>query len=586
MKKVFLALFALVMLSGSVFSQTLTTTLPQIFSYPGEEVIIPVSVGNFNGVASVSLLLSYDNSVLQFVGMQNVNTNLTGSFITNVMPGGIGEELILSWFALVPVNIGTGTMLELKFNYTGGSSSLKWDTLTYGNCQYTNLMGDPIAASFADGLVTEVSANTTYVDQVLAIPATEILVPVTVASFNNVAEIHLSLSHDHSVISYQSTDYINPVFPASSISVTNGGNIVHINWQSTSPVNIGDDTLCVLRFMYNGGSSLLEWDTISTGACYYKDANGNLLPGTFVSGAVNPALVQLGIASASMCNGSSVTLPVSVGGANDIESFSLKLAYNNAVIDYTSFQNLNPVLSAGTFSITENNGVLSIEWTSSSPVNIGTSMVFELNFQTIVNNGGLSDLVWSNTECTFHNPDGLSFPLNLVAGSLMITPFINIGNDQEVCIYHPVTLFAGALFASYLWSTGDTTAEIVVDSTMGSGIYSVTVTDMMGCSGYDEMNLIFVPCTGINEVEEVKPLLSVYPNPVSGNSISCNLSNFSGDAVVSISDLTGRTVLQKLISNLNSKHHTEEINLDLNNGIYLLRVQTDSHIVTERLIVE
>jgi hypothetical protein len=338
--------------------------------------------------------------------------------------------------------------------------------------------------------------------------------------------------------------------------------------------------------MYNGGSSLLEWDTISAGACYYKDVNGNLLPGTFVSGAVNPALVQLGIASASMCNGSSITLPVSVGGANDIESFSLKLAYNDAVIEYTSFQNLNPALASGTFSITDNGGVLNIDWTSSSPVNIGTSMVFELNFQTIVNNGGLSDLVWSNTACTFHNPDGLSFPLNLVAGSLMITPFINVGNDQEVCIYHPVTLFAGALFASYLWSTGDTTAEITVDSTMGSGIYSVTVTDMMGCSGYDEMNLIFVPCTGINEVDMLKPVMSLYPNPVSGNTFTCNLNNIKGDVLVTISDLTGRVILQKQISQLSDKPHSEEFTLDVNNGIYLLRVQTESDILTERLIVE
>lgn len=586
MKTFIFTLLSFFMFAGSVFAQTTTTSLPQVYANPGEEVVVPVSVTSFNSVASVSLALTYDPSVLQFVGLQNINASLSGNFITNVMPGGLGEELILSWFALTPANIGNGTLMEVKFSYYGGSSSLKWDTLTYGNCQYTNLMGDPIITLFTDGVVNQVNPNTTWVQSVTAIPSSDILVPVTVASFQNVSEIHLSLSHDHSVISYQSTDYVNPAFPVSTVSVTNGGNIVHINWSSSNPVSLGDDTLCILRFHYNGGTSLLEWDTVTSGACYYKDVNGNVLPGTFVSAAVHPALVQLGIASASMCNGSAVTLPVSVGDANGIKSFSIKLQYNDAVVQFADCQNIHPLLSGGTFSATANNGLISISWSSPTAVDLGTCAVFEVNFQTIVQNGGLSDLVWAASECSFQNAAGLSFPLNLVAGSLMITPFINVGNDQEICNYHTTTLFAGALFASYVWSTGDTTAELVVDSTMGSGVYSVTVTDVMGCTGVDEVLLNFVPCIGVEEFNAQSANLSVYPNPVSSNLVYCELNGFTGEVELAVIDLTGRIVATKSVQVKSTDALTETLNITGLQGIYVVRVQDRNKVMTQRMVCE
>ena len=52
--------------------------------------------------------------------------------------------------------------------------------------------------------------------------------------------------------------------------------------------------------------------------------------------------------------------------------------------------------------------------------------------------------------------------------------FLNIGNDTAFCGIFPHTLNAGPLFNSYLWSTGDTTQSIQVDT---AGLYSVSVTN-------------------------------------------------------------------------------------------------------------
>jgi len=114
------------------------------------------------------------------------------------------------------------------------------------------------------------------------------------------------------------------------------------------------------------------------------------------------------------------------------------------------------------------------------------------------------------------------------------------------------------------------------------------------CAFYGPAGIVpltsFIPgsinqASGINEYKQ-HSYIQIFPNPVSGNTFTCTLNNIKGDALVTISDLTGRIILQKQINNLNDKPHSEEITLDVNNGIYLLRVQTDSHIVTERLVVE
>ncbi|MDM8161589.1 hypothetical protein QUH73_17370, partial [Labilibaculum sp. K2S] len=67
---------------------------------------------------------------------------------------------------------------------------------------------------------------------------------------------------------------------------------------------------------------------------------------------------------------------------------------------------------------------------------------------------------------------------------------IDLGPDQTVCSGNPVVLNAGISGAAYLWSTGETTQEIIV---YGDGNYSVTVTNSYGCNATDDINVTLVP---------------------------------------------------------------------------------------------
>lgn len=64
------------------------------------------------------------------------------------------------------------------------------------------------------------------------------------------------------------------------------------------------------------------------------------------------------------------------------------------------------------------------------------------------------------------------------------TPVVNLGVDRDICTSDTITLDAGNVGSTYLWSTGATTQTIRVSL---AGNYSVVVTNPQGCSSNDEV---------------------------------------------------------------------------------------------------
>jgi hypothetical protein len=64
-------------------------------------------------------------------------------------------------------------------------------------------------------------------------------------------------------------------------------------------------------------------------------------------------------------------------------------------------------------------------------------------------------------------------------------PIVGLGNDTMVCV-SSLSLNANTGFATYAWSTGESTSAI---SVAASGIFTVTVTDANGCENSNEINV-------------------------------------------------------------------------------------------------
>ncbi len=99
-------------------------------------------------------------------------------------------------------------------------------------------------------------------------------------------------------------------------------------------------------------------------------------------------------------------------------------------------------------------------------------------------------------------------------------PEVNLGADTTLCGNGSKTLYAGDQGTKYLWSTGDTTQSIIVDSTTmfagyGDREINVTVYGKNGCINSDTVIIGVLNCTGIDEmVNNVS--MTVYPNPNTG----------------------------------------------------------------------
>ncbi len=68
-------------------------------------------------------------------------------------------------------------------------------------------------------------------------------------------------------------------------------------------------------------------------------------------------------------------------------------------------------------------------------------------------------------------------------------PLLDLGDDYQVVAAFEHTLDAGPGFASYEWQDGSTAQTFKVTQ-QGVGLYGVTVTDLNGCSVYDEVQIL------------------------------------------------------------------------------------------------
>ncbi len=152
-------------------------------------------------------------------------------------------------------------------------------------------------------------------------------------------------------------------------------------------------------------------------------------------------------------------------------------------------------------------------------------------------------------------------------------PFVSLGNDTTLCYYHELYLDAGNPGSTYLWSTGETTQTIMVDTTgmvQGAKEIWIEVTTAKNCTSTDNLNINFIECTGIDENSGMN--IAVYPNPGEGR-FTVQLNNkqtFTGD--LKVMNSSGLMVFEKKQMEILPG---DQVDLDLStlpNGVYLLQV--------------
>ncbi|HPS84474.1 MAG TPA: T9SS type A sorting domain-containing protein, partial [Bacteroidales bacterium] len=164
------------------------------------------------------------------------------------------------------------------------------------------------------------------------------------------------------------------------------------------------------------------------------------------------------------------------------------------------------------------------------------------------------------------------YTLNLTVNPL---PLVWLGNDTTICADANVILDAGNPGATYLWSENAATGQtITVDSTgHGLSTFDVSVTVNNGCEASDTISITIEPCGMINENGEIA--YSVFPNPSDGM-IYIIQSGTNSDAVVELTDATGKLLYRGLYHNMNGSSQKKEFDLGIYPaGVYFLRIDNE-----------
>lgn len=396
--KRFTALVAALLLAVMTYAQPIVTSVGNL-TVCTDTLVVPVEVVKVTNVGAISLVLEFDNNVLNFVGSQNPHPALSVGYSTVVNQA--GSKIYFSWHSVAPLNILQGTLLEYVFTSAGGYSDLTWDVNTQAACEYSDVNTNVLAATFVDGSVTVVPDP-----MITSNPAAVTLEEGQNASF--------------AIAASNATAY--------QWQVSTDGGLTWTDVSNTLPY-IGADQANLQILAVPVTFNQYQYRCIAAGMCSPDAISAPALL------TVAP-IITASIGSYSFC-ADEIIVPVDVTHFYGVAGVSLTLGYNSVVLNYNGVHSTNPLLAGGTFIDNSYLGKVFISWFSLTPVDLGDDVLLELAFTS--SSPGTSALVWDLTladNCQFNNIASDNITSIFVDGSVTVlpTPFkYNMTGGGEYC---------------------------------------------------------------------------------------------------------------------------------------------------------
>lgn len=164
--------------------------------------------------------------------------------------------------------------------------------------------------------------------------------------------------------------------------------------------------------------------------------------------------------------------------------------------------------------------------------------------------------------------------------TLNALPVVTVATTSTLlCIGQSATLNASG-GSSYTWNPGGTGSVIVVSPTVNS-TYTISVVDANTCTNTAFFTQSVTVCSGIANYTSDKIHFELSPNP-SSNYVSINLSSLTGNYELEIRDLTGKSLMNEKITEINSK-----INISsLSEGIYFVSLKEEGKTLAVKKLIK
>lgn len=334
-------------------------------------------------------------------------------------------------------------------------------------------------------------------------------------------------------------------------------------------VNAGSDqVLCegsVVTLTASGANSYSWTNGVSNGVGFTQAVGQQTytVTGTTTAGCVDTDQVSVTVNAnptpvitgpTDYCAGSSSTLSTTIPYTN----YSWSTGSNAATISATDADNPITVTVTNAGGCTGTSAVFSVQennmFVSNTTITIcqGDAALIHGNSQTVAG-------TYSQTYTTSSGCDSVS-NVTLVVNSL---PAINAGIDQSVCENSSVTLTAsGANF--YAWDNGVTNGNAFTPS-VGSITYTVTGTDLNGCTATDQVIVTVNPFPSINAGPDQSVCVgaSVTLSGTGGNSYMWSNGVMDGQPFNPVATAT----YQVTGTDVNGCQNTDQVVVTVNQGV-------------------
>jgi len=529
--------------------------------------LLAVNYNNINSLAAATMVISYDTSLLKYVGHTNADILLPDLMSGVPLVGPNAWKIVISWVdnTLNGVNLTSGKLCDLKFIYKGVNTNLNTDI---SNTDFVDVNLNPISISFTNG-----SIGPTILSQPQSVQVCE----------GSVADFTVSAV---SGCSYQ-------------WQVKNGStwNLL-ANDMVYSGVN--SNSLHIINMAYNMNNNIYR--CIITKNCSVISATAllNVFPKPEIiinndSSIFANSSVLLSAAGSSGFN--PLTYYWNQGLGSGISHLVTPLQTTTYILTITDGHNctstdsviitINPLPDAAgiisglavvcqgqsniAYSVPQIHNATSYTWTLPSGAN-GISSTNNINVSFSEN--ALS----GNITVKGVNASGEGLP-SVYSITVNPKPIANAGNDIVVCNGESVTLSANG-GSSYLWNNG--VIQNVAFTPVSTDDYIVTVTNQYNCSDTDTVKVIVK-----SKMLLMNALLEGYYLN-NGNMIAVSDGNdykwgagITDKVIVEIrSSEIPYSVIQTITSDLftNSEIKTS-VNCH-NNGLYYIVIRNRNHIET------
>jgi hypothetical protein len=569
------------------------SAIPVISSY-GNTATVPVTATNMSDVASFSLKISYDQSVVQPVTV-TTTPQINGTLSVNLNNPGF---ILLSWFTFPGINLsGNTVILNIEFSkIANGISALNFiddgNSCAWYNSNYSVLNDLPFSTYYTCGSVAFISMDAphTIIPYIDVCQGILIGIPVKITGFTSIGKVALELNYDVMVLGYQSFTNTSG-FPGLTVDGSQPGilKISGIVPSGGAGFSLSDSSvLLTLNFSFSGGVVGLTWFDNGV-SCQYSGPPPSFLP-------LNDTPQNIFYINGTV---SEIPLPVAAG-----------------TITGPPGGNVCPGQSGVNLSV--------------APVQNATSYIWSLPPGALITSGASTN----NITVTFGNSPGnwdMMVSGNNTCGNGPASPFFSIYiNDTPVISTQPVspaTVNAGAGSAfftvgasgsllTYQWQEFVTTWTNLSNTGVYSGVFSptLTITNPLASMDGNHYRCIisgFCPPEAISDGEaslsvstvsgtknddqdakgdQMTLSLSIHPNPVRFETTLSYFLPDEGNVRIEIWNIYGKK-MDILFSGI-QKGGTHELRttLHLNPGLYvatlLYQTGTDGTITAEKILIK